>query len=236
MKVLKQVFKAILFLAIGFLVVTFLWVLTYRYINPPISTMMLHQSLQNDEEGLQYTWVDIEEINIHLPISIIAGEDQLFLKHSGFDLVAIEDAFYHNKNGGKLRGASTISQQLAKNLFLWPGKTFLRKGLEAYFTGLMELLWTKKRIMEIYMNVVEWGPNVYGAEAAAQKYFRKKASDLNMNEAAVMAAVLPNPIIFSLSNPPAKSFRKKNWILVQVKNLGGVRVVRHWYPNDYQDY
>ncbi len=157
----------------------------------------------------------LEDISPNLPLAVVTAEDQKFEEHFGFDLDAIEKAVKYNEKhkGKKVKGASTISQQTAKNVFLWPGRSWLRKGLEVYFTFLIEILWSKERIMEMYLNVIEMGPGVYGAEAAAHYYFDKPAAKLTKSESATIAAILPNPIRWSASKPTRYIIKKRNWIL-----------------------
>ncbi|GGG29920.1 monofunctional biosynthetic peptidoglycan transglycosylase [Christiangramia forsetii] len=175
---------------------------------------------ENPEESVEHDWVHMEDISRHLQLAVIASEDQNFANHSGFDFKAIEKAMEDNRSGRKIRGASTISQQTAKNVFLWPSRTWFRKGMEAYFTFLIEIIWTKERILEVYLNSIEMGKGVYGAQAAAQHWFKKDAETLNPYEAAAIAAVLPNPRQYRAN--PASSFiqGRKNWIVRQMQNYG----------------
>lgn len=226
---IKKILKYLIRLCLFFLLFTLLWVVVYKYFNPPVTTMMLYKYFTEQDYKIDKTWVDIDSVDQGLPIAFIASEDQLFLKHSGFDIVAIKKAFEHNKNAKNQVGASTISQQVAKNVFLIPNKSFIRKGFEAYFTVLIEAIWGKKRIMEVYINIVELGEGVYGIDAAARTYFNKSATEINLNEGTLMAVVLPNPIIYDLSKPSPYMFRRKNWILGQVRNLGGEQMIKHWY-------
>ena len=156
-----------------------------------------------------------------MPLAVVTAEDQKFAEHFGFDLEAIEKAVKYNEKhkGKKVKGASTISQQTAKNVFLWPGRSWIRKGLEVYFTFVIEICWSKERIIEVYLNVIEMGPGVYGAEAAAQYYFNKSASDLTKKEAATIAAILPNPIRWSASHPTPYIIKKRNWIVRHMKYI-----------------
>jgi monofunctional biosynthetic peptidoglycan transglycosylase len=154
-------------------------------------------------------------------LAVVAAEDQKFPVHSGFDLEAIEDAMDERKSGRRTRGASTISQQVAKNLFLWPGKNWLRKGLEAWLTIWIELLWPKQRILETYLNVAQFGPGVFGVEAAAHAYFHKPAAQLDRDEAALLAAVLPSPERFNAARPSNYVLERRSWILGQMRGLGG---------------
>jgi monofunctional biosynthetic peptidoglycan transglycosylase len=171
----------------------------YGIVPPPVTPLMVIRLFQG--EGLTWDWVSLEAMSPDLPAAVIAAEDNNFCRHEGFDWEQIEKALETYEDGGRLRGASTIPQQTAKNLFLWPDRSFVRKGLEAYLTVLLEFLWSKKRILETYLNVVEWSGGVYGAEAAAQHYFGKPAADLTQREAALLATVLPNPRERSASNP-----------------------------------
>jgi monofunctional biosynthetic peptidoglycan transglycosylase len=167
---------------------------------PPIATiLMVRESLAG--HGMDYRWRSLDQISPHLVTSAIAAEDARFCRHSGFDIEAIEKALKANENGGKIRGGSTISQQTAKNVFLWPGRDWVRKGLEAGYTVLIEVVWPKRRIMEVYLNVAEMGPGVFGAEAAARHWFGKSARDLTPSEAARIAAILPSPRRYNAGAP-----------------------------------
>lgn len=167
---------------------------------PPIGTPLMVLRLF-EGEGIAKDWVAAERISRHLPLAIVAAEDNRFCEHHGFDVKAIREALAEARGGERLRGASTISMQTAKNVFLWDGRNFLRKGLEAYLTLYIEALWPKRRIIEVYMNIAEWAPGVYGAEAAARHHFGKAAADLTQREAALLAAVLPNPRGWSAGRP-----------------------------------
>jgi monofunctional biosynthetic peptidoglycan transglycosylase len=197
-----------------------------RWINPPFTAFMVETQgvawLGRDAGYVfRHSWVDLDRISPNLPLAVVAAEDQKFPEHWGFDVGAIEKAYALNQHSHKVRGASTISQQLAKNLFLWSGRSYFRKGLEAYFTVLIEALWPKRRILEVYSNIAEFGDGTYGAEAAAQRYFHKPASQLTRTEAAVLAAVLPNPQRFSASAPSRYVQQRRDWILSQMQALGG---------------
>ncbi|MGC2855273.1 monofunctional biosynthetic peptidoglycan transglycosylase [Novispirillum sp. DQ9] len=192
----RRLLLVVLMLAVGLpLVLTLL----YRVVPPPVTPLMLLRLAQGHD--LDKDWRPLAEISPHLRRSVIAAEDAKFCTHRGFDWQAIDNAIDRYEDGGKLIGASTISMQTAKNVFLWPGRTFLRKGLEAYLTLYLEALWPKDRILEVYLNIVEFGPGLYGAEAAAQAHFSKPASDLTAREAALLAAVLPAPLDRSPSRP-----------------------------------
>lgn len=181
----------------GFFAITIFWALCLKFINPPITYLMIKRGFQWQSEGKGFKiakdWLAYDEISNNLKRAALAGEDAHFMTHSGFDTKAIKEALEKNKSGKPLRGGSTISQQVAKNVFLWPERSWLRKGLETYFTFLIEILWSKKRILEIYLNVIEMGQGVYGAEAAAHYYFNKSARSLTKKEAALIIAILPNP-------------------------------------------
>lgn len=185
--------------AAGLMAFTILWAVLYRIVPPPATPLMLIRALGGS--GLSRDWEPLERISPALAEAVIASEDTGFCGHGGFDWAAIEDAFEDNEEGKRLRGGSTISQQTAKNAFLWPDRSWTRKGAEAWFTLLIESLWSKRRILEVYLNIVEWDDGVYGAEAAARHHFHKSASALTRREAALLAVVLPNPRNWSPSRP-----------------------------------
>jgi len=197
----KRIGRFIAFFLTGFLIWSFFLVIAYRELPPLVTPLMLLRLL--DGSGIHKSWQPLEGISPNLIRAAMAAEDAKFCSHDGFDWQAIEDDWRRNRRGSQLLGASTISMQTAKNLFLWPERSWLRKGLEVYFTLLMELAWPKRRIMELYLNVAEWGPGIYGAEAAAQYHFHKSATALSAFEAARLAAVLPNPLRWSASRPSA---------------------------------
>jgi monofunctional biosynthetic peptidoglycan transglycosylase len=205
--------------------VTLLPVLALRWINPPTSAFMAERRIAGivspgRATAIVYRWTDYADISPQLKLAVVASEDQTFLEHSGFDVASIRDAMEENERGGRMRGASTISQQVAKNLFLWPGRTILRKGLEAGFTVLIELLWPKRRILEVYLNVAEFGDGVYGVGAASRRYFNKSPARVTRHEAAVLAAVLPGPRRFHADHPSAYVLRRSWWIERQMYHLG----------------
>lgn len=173
-------------------------------------------------ESPRYQWTNYQDISSQLSLAVIAAEDQKFPYHHGFDLGAVRKAFEHNQEGGSLRGASTITQQVAKNLFLWPGRSYLRKGLEAYFALLIELLWTKQRILEVYVNIAQMGDNAFGAGAASRLFFDKPPSQLTPQEAALLAAVLPDPARFNVAHPSDYVLERQRWILTHMRLLGGI--------------
>jgi monofunctional biosynthetic peptidoglycan transglycosylase len=187
-------------LALLFIVAPVLAVIVYRFVPPPITILMIERMM--DGKGLDHRWRPLSEMSPALPRAAIAAEDAKFCSHHGFDLNAIEKAADHNdQKPGRIRGGSTISQQTAKNVFLWPERSWIRKGFEAYFTVLIELIWGKHRIMEVYLNTVEMGPGVYGVEAAAQKYFHVSAKDVNPVQAARLIAILPSPLKWQVIDP-----------------------------------
>jgi monofunctional glycosyltransferase len=203
-----------------------LLVLILRWVDPPTSAYMLETRMHAMSEGdrtyrTDYEWVSLEHISPHAAIAVIASEDQQFPFHAGFDLNSIRESVRASEKGKKLRGASTISQQVAKNLFLWNGRSFVRKGIEAWMTVLIEIMWPKERILEVYLNIVELGRGIFGVEAAAHRYFHKPAARLSSSEAAVLAAVLPNPIRMHADRPSVYVLSRRDWILGQMRALGG---------------
>ena len=202
-----------------------------RWMDPWYSAFMLDAALEARRDGkpnykTDYRWVDLEQISPHAAVAVIAAEDPFFPVHMGFDFKSIRDAVRSNeaqanKRHPRIRGASTISQQVAKNLFLWPGRSYLRKGLEVYFTLLIELTWPKERILEVYLNVAQFGDGIYGVEAAAQRFYRMPAARLGRYESATLAAVLPNPITFKVNAPSIYVTSRRDWILAQMRGLGG---------------
>jgi len=207
-----------------------LQVLALRFIDPPFSSFMAIRQFeawgQRDWDfRVAYDWRDLDAIAASLPASLVAAEDQNFAAHGGFDFKAIEQARANNARGRKVRGASTISQQLAKNLFLWSGRSWVRKGIEAWYTLLIEALWPKRRILEVYANVAEFGDGIYGAQAAARSYWRKDASRLTSSESARLAAVLPSPRRYRAANPGPYVQRRARWIERNVHRIGGTGYV-----------
>ena len=225
-KYLKIAFRLMLYSIMGFFISSVLFVLLYTFVNPPVTPLMVIRSFQQMFKGekmvLKKDWVPIRKISPSLQLAVVASEDNRFLEHHGFDFEAIEKAkdFNEKKKGKKMRGASTISQQTAKNVFLLPQRSWIRKGLEVYFTVLIELVWSKKRIMEVYLNVIETGKGIYGAEKASQTYFNKPASKLTSSEAALLAAILPNPLKWSPAKPTRYLFSRQQWILWNMGNIG----------------
>ena len=222
-KLLKYLLKKLLWILFGALMVSMLLVGSLNIMNPPVWMWKLQRQIvppDNYPAKIHHTWVSWANISNNMKLAVIAGEDQLFPQHSGFDFDSIAKALKSNQQGKKIRGASTISQQTAKNLFLWPSKSFLRKGIEAWFTALMEIFLSKRRILEIYLNIIELGPGIFGVEAASKQYYAKSSKYLNRREAARLAAVLPNPYQLHVLKP-SKYVRKKTlWIEKQMRQLG----------------
>jgi monofunctional biosynthetic peptidoglycan transglycosylase len=213
-------------LAVAFVVLSVLGVLVLRFVPPPASAFMVQRQVEAWWDGdkayrTRHDWIGWEEISPELRIAVVASEDQKFPTHHGFDWDAIESALEHNREGRRVHGASTISQQTAKNLFLWPGRSWLRKGCEAWFTVLIETLLPKRRVLELYLNVAEFGDGIYGAEAASQAFFRKPASRLTRREAALLAAVLPSPRKLHPDRPSRYVLAAAAWVERQVEQLGG---------------
>jgi monofunctional biosynthetic peptidoglycan transglycosylase len=208
-----------------FVVGSALLVLVLRWVPPPGTALMVERKLESWVDGqpidLQRIWRPWAELPDDLKMAVIAAEDQQFAHHWGFDVGAIRAALAHNERGGTLRGASTLSQQVAKNLFLWSGRSWLRKGFEAWFTTLIELFWPKQRILEVYLNSAEWGDGIFGAEAAARHHFGVGAPYLSARQASLLAAVLPNPRQWSAGRPSAYVNRRAGWIHRQMRQLGG---------------
>lgn len=212
-KIIRFFFKAFLW----FIVLSVFSVLLFRFVPIPFTPLMLSRALEQKEKGQEmessHHWVAIDKISPELQKAVIASEDDTFLTHHGFNFEAMKKAYEGNKKGKKIKGGSTISQQTAKNVFLWQGRSYLRKGLEAYFTVLIELLWSKERIMEVYLNSIEMGDGIYGAQAAAKYWYGKDAKDLTRYEAAGIAAILPNPLKFKAKNSSGYIERRKGRII-----------------------
>jgi monofunctional biosynthetic peptidoglycan transglycosylase len=222
----KTLFRGALWALLGWVVVTSTCVLVMRWVDPIGSAFIARERFlawKRDDKAFVYRrqWVDIEKISRPMRLAVIASEDQKFPDHFGFDFASIGDALDDRERGRRTRGASTITQQTAKNLFLWPGQSWVRKGIEAYFTVLIEALWPKRRILEVYLNIAEFGKGVYGVEAAGRAYFRKSAAQLNTYDAALLAAVLPNPIRLKASAPSLYVRSRQRWIVGQMQGLGG---------------
>ena len=215
--------------AVWFFGSTLFFVVFFRFVPVPVTPLMLIRSVEQLMAGqkiqMKHTWVSIDAISKNLALAVICSEDQNFMNHFGLDIKAIERSVEASKKGtGRLRGASTISQQTAKNVFLWPDRSWVRKGLEVYFTLLIEIIWNKQRILEVYLNSIEMGKGIYGAQAASRHYFKKDAANLSRTQAAAIAAVLPNPRKYS-ANPPSPYIQSRiHWILGQMSQLGELNI------------
>ena len=222
---LRRLLLRLIKLLLCLVALSVLLVLVLRWVPPPFTALMVERKLESWQSGepidLQRRWRPWSELPDDLKMAVIAAEDQKFAEHWGFDIAAIRAALAHNERGGSLRGASTLSQQVAKNLFLWSGRSWARKGLEAWLTGWIELLWPKQRILEVYLNSVEWGNGIFGAEAAAQHHFDTGAPYLSTRQASQLAAVLPNPRVWNAGRPSAYVNQRAAWIRQQMRQLGG---------------
>lgn len=218
---LKKILRYIFITISSFIALSFLLALIYRWVPVPVTPLMVIRYFEMEDGKIDKSWKPLSEISSNLPLAVVTSEDQKFEDHFGFDIEAIEKATKYNAKhkGKRMKGASTISQQTAKNVFLWPSRSWIRKGFEVYFTFVIEVCWSKERIMEVYLNVIEMGPGVYGAEAAAQYYFHKPADKLTREQCALIAAILPNPIRWSAAKPTPYITRKKNWILSHMRKI-----------------
>lgn len=223
MKILKSIQKWLRGIVIFFFASTILAVVAYRWLPVSVTPLMVIRCVQQVGHGekirMRHHWVPLDSISKYMPVAVMASEDQLFMEHHGFDFNAIEQAVKERQAGKRQRGGSTISQQTAKNVFLWPHQSWLRKGLETYFTALIELCWSKQRIMEVYLNSIEMGDGIYGAEAVAQLHFGCKAADLTRANCALIAATLPNPLRYDSANPSAYMLKRQTWIMRQMKHI-----------------
>jgi monofunctional biosynthetic peptidoglycan transglycosylase len=221
-KILNFVKKAMLW----FFGISIFLVILFKWVPIPFTPLMATRLIENKLDGVDvifsHDWQPIENISPNLQKAVIASEDGNFLTHNGFDFAAMQKAFENNNKGKKLKGGSTISQQTAKNVFLWQGRSYIRKGLEAYFTVLIELIWGKERIMEVYLNSIEMGKGVYGAQAATQHWYQKDATSLTPREAAGIAAILPNPRKFKASNSSSYISRRKEKIMRVMRQTGTI--------------
>lgn len=227
----RRILKGLAWTVGGFMACTAILVLALRFVPIPVSALMVERRMTAWADGKPYRahhrWVSLEDISPNMGVAVIAAEDQNFPDHFGFDWQAIEKAYVHNEHSRRKRGASTVSQQTAKNLFLWESRSWVRKGFEVWFTLLLESEWSKRRILEAYLNVVEFGDGVYGVEAASRMYFGKPASRLTPSEAALLAAVLPNPHKYRVNAPSEYVRGRQAWILKQMRQLGGDQVVKN---------
>jgi len=227
----RRLRRWILLAILTWAVLTVVPVLLLRWVPPITSAFMLEarvEALSAGEKGYRtdYRWVSLERISPQAAIAVIASEDQTFPFNYGFDLKSIRGSVRAAQRGRRLRGASTISQQVARNLFLWPGRSFVRKGIEAWFTVLLEALWPKERILEVYLNIAQFGRGTYGVEAAARRFYHEPAARLSAGQAALLAAVLPNPVHWHVDRPSRFVAWKQQWILAQMRNLGGAAYLR----------
>jgi monofunctional biosynthetic peptidoglycan transglycosylase len=212
-------FNLIKKIILGIFISHLLYLVLLKFVDAPITITQINSIINGD--GFNRSHVNLNEISIHGKLAVIASEDQLFPDHNGFDIKSIKKALAYNKRKpGRVRGASTISQQVAKNIFLWQGRSWIRKGLEVYFTFMIELIWGKKRILEMYLNEAEMGKGIFGIEAASQKYFNHSAKKLTKVEAAMIASSLPNPIRYTVKPPSRYVTRKYPWVMRQMNNLG----------------
>jgi monofunctional biosynthetic peptidoglycan transglycosylase len=223
---IRKIFRWIWKATLWFIALSILSVIIFKWVPVPITPLMMTRAIDNKMEGkdmiLSHDWEPIENISPNLQKAVIASEDGNFLKHNGFDFNAMQKAFKNNQKGKRLKGGSTISQQTAKNVFLWQGRSYIRKGLEAYFTVLIELIWGKERIMEVYLNSIEMGNGVYGAESGARHWYRKSAVDLTKKEAAGIAAILPNPRKYKATNSSSYINRRKDKIVRVMQHIGKI--------------
>lgn len=214
---LKRLGRWFFVTALSVFTLSLLIVVPFHWIDPPTTAFMLQD--RSDRKPVLYDWSSWENMGVAPPIAVVAAEDQKFASHFGFDVKSIRESVGDFNDGASLRGASTITQQVAKNLYLWPSKSFLRKSIEAYLTVLIEVTWSKKRILEIYLNVAEFGPGIYGMGAASEMYFGKSPIELSDNEAALLAAVLPSPKRLHVDNPTPYVRERQNWIIGQMQRL-----------------
>ena len=230
----RRIVGVLVMVVFSFLLLSVAAVFALRYFDPPVSAFMIRDRFtthaQETEARLTYQWVDWEKISPTMRLAVVAAEDQKFPYHDGFDVESIRAIIKQQLDpetaSEKPRGASTISQQLAKNLFLWPGRNWVRKGLEVYFTVLLELMLSKQRILELYLNVVQFGDNVYGVGAAAWVFFEKPAAEIDADEAALLASVLPNPVRFEVEQPSKYMRKRQRWIKRQMRQLGGAEYLQ----------
>ena len=221
---LKKITRILFKILIWFVGISLFIVIIFKFVPVPFTPLMVSRAVENKLAGKEmicnHDWVPIEKISKNLQKAVIASEDGTFLIHHGFDFTAMQKALKNNQKGRKIKGGSTISQQTAKNVFLWQGRSYIRKGFEAYFTVLIELIWGKERIMEVYLNSIEMGDGIYGAQAATQYWYRKDASSLTTREAAGIAAILPNPRKYKASNSTVYINKRKDKIVRVMRHIG----------------
>ena len=234
-KILGKIWTILWKTCVAFFILSIVSVIVYRWVPVPITPLMLIRDVQQigNDKGviMEHDWVPLEEISPKLQLAVVCSEDQNYLKHFGVDWGAIQKAMKENEKGKRVRGASTITQQTAKNVFLWQGRSYLRKGLELWFTLLIEVFWSKERIMEVYLNSIEMGNGIYGAEAAAQHWFHKSAKKLSKDEAAAIAAILPNPLRYKANPANGYISGRKAWVKQQM-NFWGNKLDYDKYKDD----
>ena len=222
-KLTQFLFKILLW----FIALSLFFVVLFKFLPVPFTPLMVIRGIENKMAGkknhFSHDWEPIKNISVNLQKAVIASEDGTFLSHNGFDFAALQKAYKNNERGRRIKGGSTISQQTAKNVFLWQGKSYFRKGLEAYFTVLIEVIWGKERIMEVYLNSIEMGDGVYGAQAAAEHWYRKGASSLTPQQAAGIAAILPNPRKFSATSSSSYINNRKSKIVRIMRHVGKIK-------------
>lgn len=220
---MRHIYRILRFAVLFFFASTVLVTLIYKWVPVPLTPLMVIRCVQKvghaEMPQLKHRWVPLSQMSKYMPVAVIASEDQNFLNHNGFDADAIRAAIKERQDGKRIRGGSTISQQTAKNVFLWPSSTWVRKGFEVYFTVLIETLWSKERIMEVYLNSIEMGDGIYGAEAVAQEHFGCPAAELRRSECALIAATLPNPLEYSSLHPGPYMRRRQAWIERQMRHI-----------------
>ncbi len=225
----RKIVRAGLIIAFLFFSSSLFYVIYLKWMPPVTTLLMVKRAMVPStdygtvQKSVYCKWRSYDDISSQVKVAVIAEEDQSFSTHHGFDIDAIEQAFKHNEKGKRIRGGSTISQQVAKNVFLWNGRSWIRKGLEAYFTVLIETIWGKERILQMYLNVAEMGNGIFGVEAASEKYFKKDASMISKNEAAMLASILPNPILYNAMHPSAYIVRKQGRVERAMDKIGGAR-------------
>lgn len=226
---IQKSLRALACLLVGFLLLIVTLIVLLRFVNPPTSTFMLGHLFSGSSDELRQEWISLDDISPWMPVAVVASEDQRFLHHHGVDFNAIRKALAEYRAGQGLRGASTITQQTAKNLFLWNGRSFVRKALEAGLALGIDAVWPKRRIMEVYLNIAEFGDGVYGVQAASRAFFGIPASRLSQTQAARLAAVLPNPKVLSATRPSPYVWERVAWIRGQMNQLSGLNYLRGLY-------
>lgn len=228
---IKVIRNLLLKLVLILFLLSIVWVLLYKWFPPPATLHMAERRAKAGKERkadpeIRYDFVSLEDVSPQVPLALIAAEDQLFLTHNGFDYKAMQGAFQKNLKSKRMAGGSTISQQVAKNVFLWHGRSYIRKLVEAYFTVLIEFFWSKHRIMEVYLNIAEMGDQIFGVEAAARHYYHTTPKKLTAAQAAMIASVLPNPIKYSVQKPSAIIYKKRRVVLRNMRRMGGVTSIK----------